>query len=61
MARRFHKTPAMKEEAMNTRRDFIEKAVMFTVVSLLAGITLLSGFKDDDEDKKVRVAMIHEL
>lgn len=42
----------MKEVA-NTRRDFIEKAVKFTAVSGIAGITLLSGFTVDDEDKKV--------
>ena len=43
----------MKEEVVNTRRDFIEKAVKFTAVSGITGITLLSGFRDDDEDKKV--------
>jgi hemerythrin-like domain-containing protein len=43
----------MKEtEVVNTRRDFIEKAVKFTTLSSIASITLLSGFADD-EDKKV--------
>lgn len=43
----------MKEtEVFNTRRDFIEKAVKFTALSGIAGVTLLYGFKDD-EDKKV--------
>ncbi|HVW12694.1 MAG TPA: hemerythrin domain-containing protein [Mucilaginibacter sp.] len=41
----------MKDEAINTRRDFIAQAAKFTAVSAL-GLPLLTGFIDD-EDKKV--------
>lgn len=41
----------MKENVLNTRRDFIEKAVKLTAVSAI-GLPLLTGFVDD-EDKKV--------
>src|SRR5581483_2921845 len=46
------KTSAMVEEVVNTRREFIEKAVKFTAISA-TGIPLLASFKADDEDKKV--------
>ncbi|MBS1503970.1 MAG: hemerythrin domain-containing protein [Bacteroidetes bacterium] len=41
----------MKDEAINTRRDFIAQAAKFTAVSAL-GLPLLTGFIDD-EDKKI--------
>lgn len=46
------KTTVMKEEIINTRRDFVGNAIKFTAASTI-GFPLISGFTADDEDKKV--------
>ncbi|HEY9004321.1 MAG TPA: hemerythrin domain-containing protein [Mucilaginibacter sp.] len=42
----------MKDQVINTRRDFIGNTIKFTAASII-GLPLISAFSNDDEDKKV--------